>query len=336
MKPRSALILFALGVVALAIGIAIQPRPDAPPAEIGQAVFPGIAAKLASAARIEIIGEGKHAVLLRQEESEGESWGVNERDGFPADMAKLRALFAGLGELRFAEPLTADPALFGRLGVDAPATPGSTATFLDVKNADGVTLASVIVGHRSVRGRGDVPDSIYLRRPGEARAWRAEGKLAADADPLMWMRRRILDIKADKIALVELYRDDTTLRLSRHGDALALDDPPPGKVDEFTPLEVAQALDDLTLIDARRFPASGKRVGSALFTTTDGANVAVTLSMDGNKLWGDFSVIGAPDPIQGRERSMDWLDDWVFELPPERLHGLLPKVTDFVRPEPPK
>ncbi len=319
MTPRTAFTLLVIGVATLATGIVVN-RTEQPTATAsGELAFPSLAAQLATASRVEIAGQGKQVTLVRT----GESWGVADRAGYRADLPKLRALFSGLAELRLLEPRTADPALWGRLGVDDPTLKGSTALALTVTTADGSVLAQTVLGHRSLRSAGGLPESVYIRRPQDRNAWRAEGRLEADADPLAWLSRDLLNIKADDVTGVDITRGDTHLTLSLHDGKLALDNPPPGQLDDIRPIEVAQALENLTLADVQKGDLPGTRVGTATYTIKSGQPIAVRLSQDGKKVWAAFEGPGAGTTLAG----------WAFELPEWRLSTMVPLPQDFMKPD---
>ena len=330
MKAYQALLLLALGGASLALGIDMQPKPAPPPAEAGQPAFPGLAHVLPLATRIDIAAHGSSTTLIRAGTEEAPAWGVAERAGYPVDAQKLRSLFANLGDLRLVEPRTADPALFARLGVVDPQAKSATGIALRVSDAQGHVLASLILGHRGVRPRPGMPDQLYLRRASDASAWLAEGKLDVSPDPLVWLRHEVLDIKAEQISSVEIHRDGATLTLHRSGNALVLDNPPPGKIDDIRLIEVSQALEGLTFADVRQGDLPGTPAGSVQFTTTGDQRVTILLSRDGKALWARFALSTSDAKTTLR------LANHVFELPEWRLGTLVPKAADFLKADRPK
>jgi len=327
MRTRQAVLLLLLGISTVIAALRLGPTEIPPSPEMGQPVFPGIAPKLAQAARIEISGGGKSTTLIAQ----GDGWGVAERGLYPAQPQKLRALFAGLGELRLIEPRTSNPVLFARLGVDDPSKSGSTAVSLRVRTADGGTLAELVLGHSSLRTQGGLPQSVYLRRPSDTSAWLAEGAVAAEADPQSWLVRDIIDIPRARIAQVDVQHDSALIVLTRDGEAMHLANPPPGKLDTYHIDEIGQALEGVTLADVQRGVLPGTPAGSAVFTTTDGLAIGVTLSKDGKLLWASFTATGPGAEAYAR------LTGWVFQLPEWRESVLAPSQADLMsKEEPPK
>ncbi len=225
MRSRTAYIMAALAVVVLAAAWYFG-RPPASVSESvtvapGTLVFPGLESKLASASRVEITGKGQTLVIAR----DGENWGLADRGNYPVQQDKLRELLTGLTELRITEPRTADPALLERLGLGDPTSPTSTANLVKLLDDKGAVLAQLIVGHRRVRTEGNVPETIYIRRPGENQSWLAEGRLPVDADPQLWFDRDIANIDSKRVASVVVHRGDAVLQFGRDGGKPALQSP---------------------------------------------------------------------------------------------------------------
>jgi len=320
MKPATAFVCAVLGAAAVTGALYLRP-PSAPiVAGQGDLVFPGLAEQLPDATRLSIISATNSVLMVRQTDH----WSIADRDFYPAQTPKLRQFFAGLADLKLREPRTADPALFARIGVDDPATKGSTAILVKVESTNGDVLAQVILGHRSLRSQGGLPESVYIRRPGEEQSWLAEGKLAADADPQAWLPRDIVSIAHDKIAHVVVTRGASRVELAGAGGKFSLVGPPPGKIDDVRVDETGQALENLTLADVKKGDLPGTTQGQAVFTTTDGLAIAVTLAKDGKQVWASFAASGP-----GADAYKDLLG-WAFELPEWREASLLPALADIV------
>ena len=53
-----------------------------------------------------------------------------------------------------------------------------------------------------MRTQGDLPDQVYVRRPGHKQSWLADGDLQVDADPQLWLDRDIMNLDHAQIAKV--------------------------------------------------------------------------------------------------------------------------------------
>ena len=156
----------------------------------------------------------------------GDTWGLADRGGYPVQPSKLRGMLTALTELRLVEPRTTDPDAIHPARRGGPATAeAATSNLLRVLDASGKPIVALIVGHRRVRTQGNVPEQVYVRRPGDNQTWLAEGSLQVDADPQLWLDRDIMNIDHARIASVTVTarRPDAGLRPRR--DKLVLKSP---------------------------------------------------------------------------------------------------------------
>lgn len=336
-RMRNTLILVVGGVVALLIGWQFgTPSQGGGQKAVapGTLVFPGLAAKLQAAQRITIQTKGNTLVIARKDGA----WGLADRGGYPVQQDRLRELLTGLTELRVTEARTSDPEQYARLGVDDPAKPVTTANLLRVFGPNDALIAELIVGHRRVRTAGNVPESIYIRRPGEAQSWLAEGRLPVDADAQLWFEREITNIPKDRVASVVSARGDTILEFGRDGDALALKTPAEHpKLDDYRVEEVFRSLESLTLTDVK--PASeqpGEKLGSAVVTTTDGLVVTVAVFKIETDIWAQFTVTGEGEAKQAAEALQGRIGGWAYQLGSWKEKSFLPTLDELKAEEPEK
>ena len=336
MTMRAALLLLALGVLSLAGGWYFGPH--ALPVEhaafdAGRLMFPELAAQLPEAARVEIVHQGTTLTIARQ----GDRWGLPDRGGYPVEQRKLRAMLTALTELRLAEPRTADPALYARIGVENPADKQATGDLVRVLDAAGKPLAALIVGHRRIRTQGDVPADIYVRRPDAAQSWLAEGSLEVDADPQLWMARDIVDIGHARIARIAVSRGETTLQFKAANGKLALVSPadhPPLDDGELDDLD--RALEGLTFDDVRPAkPDAAAPEAQTVFTTNDGLALTVAIRHEGGTLWGRFSAAGTGATAGEAAKLNARLAPWQYALAGWREQALVPTLDNLKAAPPP-
>jgi len=345
MRPRVLLVLVPLAVVSLAAGwyLDIAAAPSAgTAAENGWLMFPDLTPKLAQAAQIELV-HGAATLRLARDKTTG-AWGVAERGGYRADAGKLRGLLTGFTELRLMERRTADPALFARLGVEDPTGKDAASTLVRITDAGGNAIAELIVGHTRYRTGGNLPEQVYVRRPGEDQSWLAEGKLDLDADALSWLDRDIMDIKPARIASVAVTTPGGHLVLARSGEKLTVQEPadhPPLDADRLD--DVQHALELLTLQDVRRAADAlkGESPGSAVFDTTDGLAITATAMKSGKDLWVSFRAAAAPDAKDAKAAAdaaaaLDGrLSGWDFQVGSWKQKALVPTPDDLKAAPPP-
>ena len=329
MQRRTLLLLGGGAIVTVGAALLLTPQAlqeeVAPPA--ASLAFPGLAPRLAEAQRIEIRKHDATLTLLRQ----GEAWVLPEKGNYPVRPERVRELLVGLTELRLVESRTADPGQHDRLGVDDPAHPGSTALLLRVLAAEDRPIAELVIGRRRVRTQGNVPESAYVRRPGESQAWLAEGRLPADADAQLWLDRDVANLAADRIRRVLVRRaGEPELLLVRGEEAeakLRLEQPAdPRPLDEVSLDEVARGFEFLTFLDVRPVAGMpGTALGESRFALIDGLAVTVAPSHDGETLWIRLAAEGpGSEPLNERWRP------WAYQVGVWKEKAFIPRLEDLL------
>lgn len=330
MKRRTLLLLGTAAVASVGAALVLTPEPeerDAAPGGRAGLAFEGLAGKLQGASRIEI---GRHDAKLELQRR-GEAWVLPAKGGYPVRPERVRELLVGLTELRLAEARTSDPAQFDRLGLDDPMKPGSTALLLRVLDAEGGAIAELIVGRRRVRTQGNVPESVYVRRPGQNQSWLAEGRLPVDADPQLWLDRDIANLPHDRIRRIIVRRtDEPELRLVRGEEAEAklrlaesAGTPP---LDEVALDEMGRAFEFLTFLDvkpAAEIPSSP--LGESRFELNDGSSITVQPHKDGDAVWISLRAEGGgeADGLNAR-----W-QGWAYQVGAWKEKAFVPRIADL-------
>jgi hypothetical protein len=337
MKPRSLAALLIAGGLILVGGWYFGS--DSTPSEqanvdAGKLMFPGLAPKLQQAEKVEIVHQGKPLEIDRHPDG---TWGLADRDGYRVQETKLRGMLTGLTELRLVEPRTSDPAQFSRLGVEDPNASGSNSDLLRLLDGGGKPIVEVIVGHRRVRTQGNVPEQVYVRRPGENQAWLAEGTLQVDADPQLWFDRDIMNVDHARIAKVESTNGQSTLVLGRQDGKLTVTDPTDHpKLDEYRVEDVSRALELLTFQDVQSdSKPMGAETGHAVFTTGDGMAITVHVFHDAKDFWARFDVSGNAATKAEADRLQSRLAGWTYQLGSWKEKSLVPKLDDLKADEKP-
>ncbi len=330
MNRRTLLLLGAAAIATVGGALVLTPETaqqgPAPGAQGGLA-FEGLAERLQGASRIEI---SKHDAKLELQRR-GEAWVLPAKGGYPVRPERVRELLVGLTELRLAEARTSDPTQFDRLGVDDPMNAGSTALLLRVLDAQGGAIAELIIGRRRVRTQGNVPESVYVRRPGQNQSWLAEGRLPADADPQLWLDRDIANLPHGRIRRVTVQRKDQPVLVLLRGEEaeakLRLAEPaeaPPS--DEVTLDEIGRAFEFLTFIDVK--PAAeipGTALGESRFELADGSAITVAPHKDGDTLWIRLRAEGGEE---AKGLDARW-QGWAYQVGAWKEKAFIPRPEDL-------
>lgn len=332
MQRRTLLLLSGAAVAAIGGALLLNPAETPAPSPAGAALaFPGLAQRLQSAARIVATRHDGTLEIARR----GEMWVLPAKGGYPVRQEKVRELLVGLTELRLTEPRTANPEMLDRLGLDDPSKEGSTATLLRVLDAQGGVIAELVIGRRRVRTQGNVPESAFVRRPGENQAWLAEGRIPVDSDAQLWLDRDIANIPRERVRRVAVNRaGQPALVLTRTGEPdgrLQVTEPadaPP--TDEASLDEVGRAFEFLTFLDVKaEAEAPGEPLGDSRFELTDNLAILLRPRRDGEAIWVTLAAEGDDEAARFNAR---WRG-WAYQVGPWKEKSFIPQIADLRRQE---
>jgi hypothetical protein len=195
-------ILVAIAAVAIAIAVFLGLRraPEQEGSLVGGPVIEGLAERLNNVASMKIVKAGDKPFLTLNRIDGG--WTVAERDGYPADPAKVRLALINLGETRILEAKTSNPDRYAQLGVEDVAGVDAKGALIELIGKD--VDARLIVGNRASQGG----EGTYIRRAGETESWLATGNLVPDSEIGPWLKKEIVDIASTRIREIEIAKGD--------------------------------------------------------------------------------------------------------------------------------
>lgn len=340
LRAMAAGALVGFGIAAAAVGWDYGTRTRLPvKTEIaaGTLMFPHFAAKLATAAQIEITHRGIRTIIEKRPDGH---WGIAGMRDYPVRDAKVHALLTELTELRLVEARTSDPAQFARLGLDDPNAVNSSADLLRVMDDNGTPILATIVGHRRVRTGtavpGDALRDVYVRRPQDHQSWLAKGGLQVDPDPAQWLDRSLMNIVRTRISSVNI--DDGKLVFERvDGRFGAIQPVNRPKLKGYKVDGVARALELLTFREMKPDTgAPGIDARHVVFSTNDGLVVTVTVRHADQDVWARFAVSGSNEAKTEADRLNARLAGWTYLIDSWKERSLFPDidVMGLVEPEP--
>lgn len=150
--------------------------------------------------------------------SQDGTWVLAEKDGYPVQIDNVRSTLLALAELKTVEEKTDLPKNHVLLGVQSVgADPGAETQSkqVDLLDASGGTLASIILGKTRSGGQGN---TFYVRRPSEMTSWLVEGKLPTlPDDGEAWLDKQVIEIQRDDVRAVQTtHADGEVLTISKH------------------------------------------------------------------------------------------------------------------------
>lgn len=313
-------------------------------------LYPELANKIQDVARVEI-KNNEDSVLLVEKDGQ---WVLENRGGYPAFFNRIKPLVMDLSKLEIREAKTANPELFSRLQLDDVTTEKSKSKQVNLLDAEGNALASLIVGKERVNRTDGSTDSLYVRKAEESQSYLVKGKLMFSADPADWLENSLINLSSDRLEsitiahgggkTVQIIRDDNT------AENYQIQNLPEGfRVKSQTTMNsMAAAVEELRFDNVNN--SSEFKWPTETLTTTyktfDGLVAKIkTASVEG-KTWASFSFefIGeaapAIEPKEGEiipltvSKQVELLNaktkGWVYALPPYKAKMMTRKLAELI------
>lgn len=269
----------------------------------GDLLFPQLKEQINDITAITITRHGDVEPTTVSREADG--WIVTSRDGYAADVGKLRELLLALADARRVEQKTSNAELYDRLGVRDPASDGSKGILLELQGA--TPAYRLIVGNPAQSGY------RYVRIADDPQSWLIDQNPNVPDSPGAWLERNIVDIKAATVRSVTIHHPDgEDIRVSKESaDATDFDvlNVPEGRELSYASVanSIAGALNALALDDVRRAGEPAADAVTTTFDTFDGARIVVSTVHEEDEYWislqaaeVDTTGAGAPaDEMQG-------------------------------------
>jgi hypothetical protein len=340
MSSKGLIVLAAVTLASVAAAaVATHQRAAVTASGGGEPVLPGLIERINEVATIRVEGGAGPLTLVRRDER----WTVAEKGGYPARFETVKTALVALARLTTIEAKTAKPELYGKLDVEDPGATGAKSAKLSLLDADGATLASIIVGKTRDSAIGVGRTGVYVRKAGEARAWLAEGDPKLPAEAVGWLERGITNIDRRRVATATLSQPDGSTLEIRRDDAdrpdFTLVDLPQGhKVkNQFSLNSIAHVPESLDFDDVR--PAGDvdfSRAATARFTTFDGMTLEFTLVETDGAAWVRIAAGAAADAADEVRREVEALEarteGWAFRLPAPKIDKLKTARSELIAP----
>ena len=268
----------------------------------GTVMFPDLAQRVNDVRSIKTT-RGTFTSTLESREAGGKiTWSLKELYGYPVPIEIVRAVAAGMAQLRQIEAKTARPRLYGRIHVSDPRTDkASKGALVELFDAKGGKMGELIVGldKGSVLSIGD----IYVRRPGEERAWLARGKVPVPDKQVGWLNQMIVEVDLPRMRETTLFvPGEKPLRVYKNTqddrDFILEGMPKDRELKElFGAEDIPRALQSLNFEDVKRDSDIGIDYAAtprARHFTFDGLIVEVWAKTVDGKLW--VAIKTRPDP----------------------------------------
>ena len=324
MSRRGIRILAAVVAVLVLTVLLLDSTNDTAGHAQGERLLGGFAEQANEAQRIRIVRANAEPLTIRRE---SERWIVDARDGYAADIGKLRTLIVALAEARIVEEKTANPALYNRLGVDDPENGGG---------GNKITVAGDGFSYDVILGNPAQGEFRYARLAG------GESSYLIDRNPDLpqaagdWLFPEVIDISADRMRRVVIEHDGgETITVEKSAEELTdfgVTEVPQGRELSYATVGngIADALSRLTLDDVRR-TIGGTPASTAVFETWGGLRITAAVSTDDDASWVTFSAESEADDEQANDIN-ERLSGWQYRLPDYKKNLLTRRWDNLLKP----
>lgn len=231
MKNTKHLTVLATATVIFIIAAIFSESTDNEISGAGDPVYPGLIDQANDVSRIKI---QRNAGVLTLVKNNG-VWQVEENNGYPADINKVRELVLGVGNLVRVEPKTKKPENYARIGLQDISEKDSPAVQVQLGVGDN-TVADLTIGNNKPSHTDSTKNSYYIRTGEDPQSWLADGKLPDKWEAKDWLDINIFEVDRARIKQVVVdHPDGETVYIHR----------PDSSVRDFT-LDSLQAGEQVT------------------------------------------------------------------------------------------
>jgi hypothetical protein len=265
-------------------------------------------------------------VTLKLDDSK---WVVSERDGYPADVGKLRQLIVALADARILEEKTSNPAHYDKLGVGDPEDGGNGTKV--IITAHGAAY-EVILGH-TAQG-----EYRYARVTGDATSYLVDQNPDLPQTTGDWLLPDVVDIRSERIKRVTITHADGETIVIEKADREQTDfnvaGIPEGRELSYATVGngIAGALAALELQDVRS--AVGAATTTTVYETWDGLRVTAEIVSDDDKNWVAFAVESDTESSDAADEATEIearVSGWQYRLPEHKKNLLIRRWDDILK-----
>lgn len=273
-----------------------------------------------------------------------DTWGVTEKDGYPADFSKVKQLILTLSDMKTVESKTSKPENYGRLGVQAVGEQGEEDS-KEIKLLDkaGNVIESVIIGKKRLSKTPGSGASIYVRKSNDTESWLVTGNIALPQSHKDWLNRAVININSSRVQAVKVHHtDNTVLSISKKDKTdkhFSVDDLPAQvqlKSESITD-SIASSLQNVTLDDVNargKFKIADNVIAKVEFKTFDDLVIMAKLAKKDDKqyIWFDTKTGSDDENIKAESQKLNEVFAlWVYQIPEFKAKEIVKKIDDMIK-----
>ena len=354
MTPRSFLILLFVTAICAAAAVSVVISKDTGTGVRGEGkiMFPGLESKVNDVRRIKVT-RGSGTATLQSALQNGEvKWSLKELHDYPVPLVSVRAIAAGVARIAAIEAKTTRPAKYPKIRVEDPKGKQSRSSRVELFDSQGAKMADIIVGMEKGSLLG--PGQLYVRRPGDARAWLARGKVPVPEKLPGWVDQMILEVDLPRIRETTLYvPGEKPLKVykkkERDQDFVVAGMPEGYELKElFGAEDISRSIQNLAFEDVR----PNKDIGIDLKATPrvrhvsfDGLIIEGWSKTVGKKHWFTFRARANPEPLPGEKVDKGKIAEeaakinrvntgWAYTINDFETKNMLKTMAGLIQPKP--
>lgn len=226
MNRKQLTILLAVGAVVIGLGLMVYKKDTSAWKSSGQSMGQKALGEFQvdDVSHVTIRHETNEINLIRKDDK----WQVKERYDYPANFVEIGDFLRKLWDLKTVQTLKVGPSQLGRLELEAPGKGTNSATLVELKDASGKIVKSVLLGKKHVKkaseaaaamgGGGDWPDGRYLmvQNGGQDVSLVADPLTSAEPKPETWINKDF--VKVEKVQSVSVAHATNNWRIFRDTD----------------------------------------------------------------------------------------------------------------------
>lgn len=203
--PNIVTVAAIAALLAIWAGTHRQPQTTAPTERLAA---PGLEEQINDLSTVRLTGAGAKPIATLVRTDKG--WIVTEKDGYPADVGKLREFLLKLLDSHLVEAKTAVASSYAKLGVEDVAGADAKGVLLELEGPK--KPIKLIIGNPSSGGG----DGTYVRAVDDPQSWLASGKLTPGKTAANWIAHDLLDILAARVQSVNIASAGKALRVFKN------------------------------------------------------------------------------------------------------------------------
>lgn len=301
----------------------------------GTLLLPDLARQGDRIATVEL-RQGERKLTLQRNAN---AWRVAEREGYPANPDRVRALLIALSQSQLVEPRTALKDKWKLLELEDPAAKDAKSRAVRILDAKGAVLGDIVLGKARYDAFGPGKGGFYVRRPAEAQTWLAMGDPKGGLDLKDWISLTAFEIDTATISRVTIEHPGEEPIVVEKADGkeakfkLAKPIPEGMKLKQgFTIDQVGGGFSAIELEDVRRLAASatGDKVSVIKLEADGGLTVTFRLRKEGEASWLSLTAAGSGDAAKKAEPINARAKDWEFKIPQWKVDQIARRMADMI------